>query len=54
MKRIFFLAAGLAYHVLEVMEAFGRSSQAGRAVAIESRCERPAPLPPRSDLGQLD
>jgi predicted dehydrogenase len=44
----------MAYHVLEVMEAFGRSSQAGRAVAIESRCERPAPLPPRSDLGQLD
>lgn len=44
----------LAYHVLEVLEAFGRSSDAGRAVAIESRCERPAPLPPRSDLGLLD
>ena len=44
----------MAYHVLEVMEAFGRSSDAGQAIAIESRCERPAPLPPRTDLGQLD
>ncbi len=44
----------MAYHVLEVMEAFGRSSEAGRAVAIESRCERPAPLPPRSDIGKFD
>jgi len=44
----------LAYHALEVMEAFGRSSDEGRAVAIESRCERPAPLPPRPVLGELD
>lgn len=44
----------LAYHVLEVMEAFGRSSDEGRAVAIKSRCERPAPLPPRPALGELD
>jgi len=43
----------LAYHALEVMEAFGRSSDEGRAVAIESRCERPAPLPPRPVLGDL-
>ena len=44
----------LAYHVLEVMEAFGRSSDEGRAIPIESRCERPAPLPPRPALGELD
>ncbi len=44
----------MALHVLEVMEAFGRSSEAGRTIAIESRCERPAPLPPRTDLGALD
>jgi len=34
----------LAFHVLEVMEAFNRSSQTGRFVSIESRPERPAPL----------
>ncbi|WP_439598219.1 Gfo/Idh/MocA family protein [Falsiroseomonas sp.] len=44
----------LAFHVLEVMEAFGRSSDEGRSVTIESRCERPAPLPPRPALGELD
>ena len=44
----------MAYHVLEVMEAFGRSSDSGQAITIESTCERPAPLPPRSDIGQLD
>ncbi len=35
----------LALHALEVMEALERSSVEGRLVAIESRCERPAPLP---------
>ncbi len=44
----------LAYHVLEVMEAFQRSSDEGRAVAITSHCERPTPLPARSALGELD
>jgi predicted dehydrogenase len=34
----------LALHVLEVMEAFGRSSESGRAVAVTTRPERPAPL----------
>ena len=37
-------SGALAYHVLEVMEAFERSSDTGRFVGIESRCERPAPL----------
>lgn len=44
----------LAYHVLEVMEAFQRSSDEGRAVTVGSRCQRPAPLPARSVLGELD
>jgi predicted dehydrogenase len=35
----------LALHVLEVMEALGRSSDEGRRIAIETRCERPAPVP---------
>ncbi|MDB5562559.1 MAG: putative GFO/IDH/MocA dehydrogenase, partial [Hyphomicrobiales bacterium] len=34
----------LALHVLEVMEAFGRSSLSGAAVAITTTAERPAPL----------
>jgi predicted dehydrogenase len=34
----------LAYHVLEVMHAVETASREGRHVAIESRCERPAPL----------
>ena len=37
-------SGALALHVLEVMEAFGRSSESGRHVAIETRVERPAPL----------
>ena len=34
----------LALHVLEVMEAFGRSNETGRFVEIDTRLERPAPL----------
>lgn len=44
----------LALHVLEVLEAFQASSDAGRAVEIETRCERPAPLPARTEPGRLD
>ncbi|HEX3347030.1 MAG TPA: Gfo/Idh/MocA family oxidoreductase [Acetobacteraceae bacterium] len=47
-------SGALAFHVLEVMEAFQKSSDAGRSIAIASTCERPAPLPPRSMLGDLD
>jgi predicted dehydrogenase len=39
----------LAFHVLEVMEAFQVSSDAGRRVTIASRPERPAPLPADPD-----
>ena len=35
----------LAFHVLEVMEAFDKSSESGRATRIESTCERPEALP---------
>jgi predicted dehydrogenase len=35
----------LALHVLEVMEALERSSAEDRRMVIESRCERPAPVP---------
>ncbi len=43
----------LAYHVLEVMEAFGKSSDAGRAVRIASRPARPRPLPAGTELRTL-
>lgn len=38
-------SGALAYHVLEVMEAFTRSSDSGGFVTIESRPERPMPMP---------
>ena len=44
----------LAFHVLEVMEAFQTSSDAGDAVMISSRPERPAPLPPTLKSRRLD
>ena len=36
---------GLAYHVLEVMLAFDKSSETGEHVVIESTTERPDPVP---------
>jgi predicted dehydrogenase len=44
----------LAYHILDVMHAFGESSQTGRHVQIESHCERPTPLPLGLPKGELD
>ncbi len=44
----------LAYHVLEVMEAFQISSDRGMHVSIESRPPRPAMLPAELVYGQLD
>ena len=44
----------MGFHVLEVMEAFGRASAEGRVIEIESRCERPAALPARPVVGELD
>jgi predicted dehydrogenase len=37
-------SGALALHVLEVMEAFDRSSKSGRTIPIVTRPERPAPL----------
>jgi predicted dehydrogenase len=47
-------SGALAYHVLEVMQAFQTSSNSGRAVTIESRPERPAALSPGSIVGALE
>ncbi len=44
----------LAFHVLEVLEAFQTSSDAGAAVEIGSRPERPAPMPETLKTGELD
>ena len=44
----------LAFHALEVMEAFQKSSDSGAAVAIASRPNRPAPLPAGLKTGELD
>ncbi len=44
----------LAFHVLEVMEAFQTSSDTGGAVSILTRPERPMPLPPSLSVGELD
>jgi predicted dehydrogenase len=47
-------SGGLALHVLEVMEAFQASSDAGKAVEISTRPERPAPMPASLATGELD
>ncbi len=44
----------LAYHVLDVMHAFGDSSDSAQHVIIESTCTQPAPLPVGLPLGELD
>jgi len=44
----------LAYHVLDVMQAFGESSESGRHIEITSRCSRPSPLPLGLMEGELD
>lgn len=38
-------SGALAYHALDVMEAFFDSSSQGKRIAVESTIERPAPLP---------
>ncbi len=44
----------LAFHVLDIMHAFGDSSEAGRHIQLESTCARPAPLPMNLRTGELD
>lgn len=43
----------LGLHVVEVMEAFQKSSEANRAIAIKSTCRQPEPLPAGLALGKL-
>ena len=47
-------SGALAFHVLEVMEAFEASSDARKSIAISSRPERPAPMPASLKTGELD
>ncbi len=44
----------LAYHVLEVMLAFDKSSQTGEHVQLESTTERPVPMPPGLKEWEVD
>jgi predicted dehydrogenase len=44
----------MAYHVLDIMEAFEDASQTGRHVEIAGRCSKPAPLPLGLERGKLD
>jgi len=41
-------------HVLEVMDAFDKSSKAGRAIEIESKFEKQPPMAPNLPHGELD
>jgi hypothetical protein len=47
-------SGALAYHVLDVMQAFDEASAQGKYIPIESFCERPASLPMGLRLGELD
>ena len=47
-------SGALAYHVLDVMHAFGDASESDAHVAIESTCEKPKPLPIGLPHGTLD
>ncbi len=47
-------SGAMAYHVVDVMQAFLQSSDAGKHIEIASTCTRPAPLPTGLVYGQLD
>ena len=47
-------SAELAAHVLDIMCAFHESPEQGRHIALESRCERPAPMPMALLPGRVD
>jgi predicted dehydrogenase len=44
----------MALHIVEAMESFHLSADAGRKVVMQSSCERPAALPEGLAVGQLD
>ena len=43
----------LACHVLEIMLAFDKASQAGKRIELETTCERPAAMPVGLDNGEI-
>ena len=43
----------LAFHVLEIMLSFDKSSKLGQRVALSTTCQRPEPLPLGRDKGDL-
>lgn len=47
-------SGALAYHVLDIMQAFEDSSQRGQHVTLTSQCPKPAALPTGLMLGELD
>jgi len=47
-------SGALAFHVLDMMHAFHEASASGKHAMLESRCERPAPLPLGLCDGELD
>ncbi|MCL6511998.1 MAG: Gfo/Idh/MocA family oxidoreductase [Anaerolineae bacterium] len=44
----------LTYHVLDIMHAIHEASLADKHIELQSRCERPAPLPPDLREGTVD
>ena len=44
----------MALHIVEVMESFHTSADAGKKIVMQSTCERPAALPPGLAVGELD
>jgi len=44
----------LAFHVLEIMESFEKSSSVKKYIELESTCERPAAMPIGLRFGDLD
>jgi predicted dehydrogenase len=44
----------MAYHVLDVMHGFLDASEQGKHIALDSTCDRPAPLPEGLAEGELD
>jgi predicted dehydrogenase len=44
----------LAFHVLDIMQAFHDASREGRHIDLGSTCQRPAPLPANLEQGMVD
>ena len=53
-KRPHRASGALAYHVLEIMQAFEQSQAKGGVIELQSRCERPEALPLNIDVRTLE